>query len=196
MSYTYEYPRAALTVDVVVVAAPVDGRARVLLIRRKGPPFRGAWALPGGFVDIDEDVEAAARRELREETGLAVAKVRLLGVYGAVGRDPRGRTVSVVYLALHPGAPPAAVAGDDASGADWFALARPPSKVAFDHREILRDARRRLAALAERPEDLVRELLPPRLGFDAMLAAFRAALGSKIDRASLRRKLLRRGLLS
>src|SRR5437763_14741310 len=107
LPYCYEYPRPSLTVDMVVFA--LDGDAlRVLMIRRKRDPFAGTWALPGGFVDIDEPIEHAARRELEEETGLGrISLVAPIGVFGAPGRDPRGRTISVAHAAVVRGPLPA-----------------------------------------------------------------------------------------
>jgi 8-oxo-dGTP diphosphatase len=140
--FCYEYPRPAVTVDVVIVTR--EAKARVLLIRRKHPPFVDHWAIPGGFVDMDEPLEAAARRELREETGVRARKLEQLGTFGEPGRDPRARTISVVYLAqvdadkLHP------QANDDAAAVGWFPLARPPADLAFDHAQILAAARQRL----------------------------------------------------
>jgi 8-oxo-dGTP diphosphatase len=126
-----------LTVDVVVLAATGTSR-RVLLVQRGNPPFRGSWALPGGFVEEGEQVLEAAPRELAEETGLRVGELRLLGVYDTPGRDPRGWTVSVVYLARVSSE--VAVAGaDDASDARWFAEDELP-ELAFDHALILADA--------------------------------------------------------
>ena len=123
----------ALTVDCVVF----DARGRVLLIRRKNEPFKGAYALPGGFAEIGETVEAACRRELLEETGLEAGALRLVGVYSDPARDPRGHTVSVVYLAqLEHAAEPRA--GSDAAGAEWVADWR-KHKLAFDHAQILAD---------------------------------------------------------
>jgi 8-oxo-dGTP diphosphatase len=131
------YPRPMLTVDVVVLAGTEVSR-RVLLIQRGNPPFRGRWALPGGFVEEGEQVLEAAPRELAEETGLQLSELRLLGVYDTPGRDPRGWTVSVVYLAHVPNE--AIVAGtDDASDARWFAADDLP-ELAFDHEVILADA--------------------------------------------------------
>jgi 8-oxo-dGTP diphosphatase len=131
------YPRPMLTVDVVVLAGAGTSR-RVLLIQRGNQPFRNSWALPGGFVEQGEQVVEAASRELAEETGMRVGEPRLLGVYDTPGRDPRGWTVSVVYLARVPSE--AAVAGgDDASDARWFALDHLP-ELAFDHALILADA--------------------------------------------------------
>jgi ADP-ribose pyrophosphatase YjhB (NUDIX family) len=118
------------TTDVVVLRA-----GRVLLIRRRNPPE--GWALPGGFVDYGESAQAAAARELKEETGLEVATLRLLGVYSAPGRDPRFHTLTVVYLADATGEP---AAGDDAADVRWFALTALPEQIAFDHRQIIEDA--------------------------------------------------------
>jgi 8-oxo-dGTP diphosphatase len=124
----------ALTTDCVVF----DAQGRVLLIRRKHPPFEGEYALPGGFVDIGETVEAACRRELREETGLDAADLRLIGVFSKPGRDPRGHTVSIAFLAtLTSDAPP--VAGDDAASAEWVADWKGVA-IAFDHSQILQQA--------------------------------------------------------
>lgn len=133
-SYCYDYPRPAVTVDVAAVCRAVDGW-QVLLIRRRHDPFRGRWALPGGFVDIDEDLVDAARRELQEETGLAAGDLRQLVTVGTPGRDPRGRTISVVYLMVCERTE-ALVAGDDADRAEWFDLDAPPP-LAFDHAELL-----------------------------------------------------------
>jgi len=128
----------ALTVDVVALAG--DPVASVLLIERANDPFLGSWALPGGFVEPGERVPAAAARELHEETGLAAspASLELLGVYDTPGRDPRGQTVSVVYVLRAERELPAR-GGDDASRASWFALdALPP--LAFDHALVIADA--------------------------------------------------------
>ncbi len=126
-----------LTVDVVVLAG-AETSLRVLLIQRGNPPFRGSWALPGGFVEEGEQVVEAAPRELAEETGLRVGDLRLLGVYDTPGRDPRGWTVSVVYLARVPGEA-AVVGADDASDARWFGADDLP-ELAFDHALVLADA--------------------------------------------------------
>ena len=136
------YPPVAVTVDLVLFTIRGE-RLCVLAIKRGGEPFKGRWALPGGFVEADEGLEQAARRELREETGLEGARIHLeqLATYGDPGRDPRQRIVSVAYLGLAPGLP-APTAGDDAARAEWVEVdrliaARP--NVAFDHARILRD---------------------------------------------------------
>lgn len=128
-----------LTVDTVVLA-DVDGARRVLLVQRGNPPFKGAWALPGGFVEHGEQVVEAAPRELAEETGLRVpeGRLRLLGVYDTPGRDPRGWTVSAVYLA-RLASEPEPNGADDAADARWFDVDQLP-ELAFDHALILADA--------------------------------------------------------
>ena len=131
----------AVTVDAVVFVERPDGLA-VLLIRRANPPFQGKWALPGGFVDDDEDLAEAAARELAEETGVSGVALHQLGAYGAPGRDPRGRTVSIAYwgVAAQSVSPHA---GDDAAEADIVPVAETladPDRLAFDHHLILSDA--------------------------------------------------------
>ena len=139
----YSYPRPALTVDIVAIAASGAGPC-VLLIRRGEEPFRGTWALPGGFVDEQEPLERAARRELEEETGLASdAEFVQVGTFGDPGRDPRGWTVSVAFGVVLEGEPCAVAGGDDAHEAAWHPLDSPPP-LAFDHALILRAARERL----------------------------------------------------
>ncbi|HJZ55824.1 MAG TPA: NUDIX hydrolase [Gemmataceae bacterium] len=139
--FSYDYPRPALTVDVVL--ATRESRPRVLLIRRKHEPFAGSWALPGGFVDDGERLADAARRELREETGLATGDLEQLYTAGDPGRDPRGWTVSVVYLARVRAEELTPVAADDADAVGWFPLDELPA-LAFDHAMILARARARI----------------------------------------------------
>lgn len=133
----------ALTVDCVIY----DPRGRVLLIRRKNEPFKGAYALPGGFVDIGETVEAGCRREVREETGLDVGDLRLVGVYSDPSRDPRGHTASAAFLALLPEVE-TPTAGDDAAAAEWVGNWR-ETPLAFDHAQILEEAEKLRGALGQ-----------------------------------------------
>jgi 8-oxo-dGTP diphosphatase len=140
--FSYEYPRPALTVDLVLATREV--RPRVLLIRRKHEPFAGTWALPGGFVDDNERLVDAARRELREETGLSLVEMEQLYTAGDPGRDPRGWTVSVVYLVRVTADELKPVAADDAEALAWFPLDELPA-LAFDHAMILARARTRIA---------------------------------------------------
>jgi 8-oxo-dGTP diphosphatase len=137
MSYTYKYPRPAVTVDAVVFRKE-HNNLQILLIRRKNPPFEGMWALPGGFVDMDETLEEAAARELKEETGITLNNMKQLKAYGAVNRDPRHRTISIVFTGLINGHQEIK-AGDDAANAKWFPLNNLPP-LAFDHFEIVNDA--------------------------------------------------------
>ncbi len=145
--YTYEYPRPAVTVDAVIITR--EEKPRVLLIRRKHEPFAGMWAIPGGFVDMEESLEAAARRELQEETGVTVKQLEQLHTFGDPGRDPRGRTISIVFLGRADAANLKPQAADDAAAVAWHSLQRPP-RMAFDHAKILACARRRLAQEKQR----------------------------------------------
>jgi 8-oxo-dGTP diphosphatase len=140
--YCYDYPRPAVTVDIVILTRGT--KPRVLLIRRKNEPFAGMWAIPGGFVDMDETLEAAARRELREETGVEAALLQQLHTFGDPGRDPRGRTISIVYLARVHAKQVKPQAADDAAEVGWHDLGRLPA-LAFDHDQILACVRKRLA---------------------------------------------------
>ncbi len=131
MSFTYDYPRPMLTVDAVVFR--INGeKPEVLLIQRKHDPFAGMWALPGGYVDMNETVEEAIVRELEEETGLKTNNLRQLYTFSAIGRDPRGRTVSVTFFGLTDMNNSTVKGGDDASDAQWFAVENLP-QLAFDH---------------------------------------------------------------
>jgi 8-oxo-dGTP diphosphatase len=121
--------RYFVTVDAVTVAPSADGGPSVLLIRRAHDPFAGSWALPGGFVDSDEDLEQAARRELAEETGVVAHSMRQIGAFGDPGRDPRGRSISIAFLAVLD-AMSSAQAGDDAAEARWFPIDRVPEGLA------------------------------------------------------------------
>ena len=134
--YTYEHPHPAVTVDIVVFNL-YAGLLHVLLIQRAAEPFIGIWALPGGFVQMDEGLEEAARRELEEETGLKAVYLEQLYTFGRPDRDPRGRVITVVYLTLLPESAPVQIeGGDDATRADWFSVEHLPA-LAFDHAEIL-----------------------------------------------------------
>lgn len=138
MPYTYPYPRPMLTADCVVV----NSRDEVLLIRRGNEPFKGCWALPGGFMEMDETIEHCAVRELKEETGLHVSEqdIKLIGVYSAPNRDPRGRTVTAAYLVKNVECRMKdAHAGDDAAELRWWSLFALPT-LAFDHAQIVADA--------------------------------------------------------
>lgn len=169
MAYTYDYPRPAVTVDVVLLT-PVELALQVLLIQRKQPPFQNQWALPGGFMDMDEELIDAARRELEEETGITVSKLMQIGTFGTFGRDPRGRTLSVAYLALYCDNRKSLQAGDDAAAARWFNT-KMLSELAFDHAEILAAALQQLQQLAKEPEKLCHDLLVDKQHLPTILSA-------------------------
>lgn len=137
MPYTYSCARAALTADAVVFS---ESDQCILLIKRANEPFRGMWALPGGFVDPDEEPSVACRRELREETDLQLENGILIGVFGEKGRDPRGWTVSVAYLfKVDSEENSKGKAGSDSSELKWFSVNKLPP-LAFDHQKIIEEA--------------------------------------------------------
>ena len=136
MEYTYKYPRPAVTADCVVMTRETE--PKVLLIQRGEEPFKEAWAFPGGFMNMDETTEQCAIREMEEETGLRLSDVHQIGAYSKVDRDPRGRTITVAYLAIID--EPITVTGqDDAAKAEWWPLSELPH-LAFDHYDIMQDA--------------------------------------------------------
>ncbi len=136
MEYTYKYPKPSVTADCVVITN--ESQPKVLLIQRGNDPFKGQWAFPGGFMNMDETTEQCAIRELEEETGLVVSDLHQIGAYSKVDRDPRGRTITVAYLAIID--KPVIVHGqDDAAKAGWFPLSALP-ELAFDHADIMKDA--------------------------------------------------------
>lgn len=136
MPYTYDYPRPMVTVDIFLLRLH-NSRLEVLLIRRRNDPFKDKWALPGGYVEIDEPLPAAAERELREETAISGVPLLKLDVFGDPRRDPRGRTITVVYFGAVPcESSESANADDDAADVQWFPLSRLPD-LAFDHDHII-----------------------------------------------------------
>lgn len=136
MPFTYKYPRPAVTADCVVITK--EDTPKVLLIQRGDDTFKGCWAFPGGFMNMDETTEQCAIRELEEETGLKVEHIQQIGAYSKVDRDPRGRTVTVAYLAIVD-SPEVLEGQDDAAQAEWWSLSSLPP-LAFDHNDILKDA--------------------------------------------------------
>jgi len=192
MSHTYQYPRAALTVDCVVFGFD-DGELKILLIQRGLEPFKGKWALPGGFVRVDETLDAAARRELHEEAGLKNVFLEQLYTFGAVHRDPRERVVSVAYYALVAMSAHNTRAATDAADAQWFPISKIP-KLAFDHAEILATAIARLKAKV-RYEPIGFELLPDKFTLSQLQHLYEAVLATDLDKRNFRKKVLSYGLL-
>ena len=192
MKHTYEYPRAALTVDCVVFGFD-DTELKVLLIERGIAPFKGQWALPGGFVRVDETLDEAARRELMEETGLKKLFLEQLYTFSSVDRDPRERVISVAYYALTKPADHRTQATTDAADARWFPVRQIPA-LAFDHAHIFATALQRLRGKL-RYEPIGFELLPPKFTLSQLQQLYEAVLGTELDKRNFRKKVLSYGLL-
>src|ERR1043165_7366500 len=192
MPYSYKYPRAALTVDCVVFGFD-EGELKVLLIQRALEPFKGRWALPGGFVRVDETLDEAARRELAEEAGLKDVFLEQLYTFGAVDRDPRERVVSAAYYALVKLAAHETKAATDATDARWFPLSQVP-KLAFDHAGILATGMARLKSKV-RYQPIGFELLPPKFTLSQLQHLYEAVLETELDKRNFRKKVLSFGLL-
>ena len=192
--YTYEWPKADITVDCVLFGLTPDWRLEVVLIRRAEDPFKGRWALPGGFIEFlkGETSYEAARREMQEETGIEVAYLEQLGTFDAPDRDPRGRTFSVAHYALVRTQDHKPEAGSDASRAEWVsvwdALSFGKDSVAFDHSLILRTAVARLQAKI-RYAPVGFNLLPETFTLEQLRKVYQAILGSAIDPSNFRKKL-------
>jgi len=190
--HNYEYPRAALTVDCVVFGLD-DEDLKVLLIQRDLPPFEGQWALPGGFVRVQESLEEAARRELCEETGVDIAYLEQLYSFGAVDRDPRERVVTVAYYALVNLDSHTVQADTDARTAAWFAIDDAPP-LAFDHKQILEAAYVRLRAKV-RYQPIGFELLPAKFTLRQLQHLYETILDRPLDKRNFRKKVQSMGIL-
>jgi 8-oxo-dGTP diphosphatase len=193
MPFTYDHPHPAVTVDAVVFGYD-DADLKVLLIQRNGAPFRGRWALPGGFVEIDESLEDAVLRELEEETGITRLYLEQLYTFGAPKRDPRERVISVAYYALVKLTHHAVRAASDARNVAWFPVADLPA-LAFDHEEVLDVALRRLKAKI-RYEPVGFELLPAKFPLSELQRLYETILEQPLDKRNFRKKILSMGLLA
>lgn len=186
-AYTYDYPRPAVTVDCVVFGYDEED-LKVLLIQRDVDPYEGKWALPGGFVQMDEDLDAAALRELQEETGVNRVFLEQLYTFGAVDRDPRGRVVTVAYYALVKLLDHKVQAATDARNAAWFAITDLPA-LAFDHEAILDVAHERLRNKV-RYLPIGAELLPPKFTLTQLQRLYEAVLEEELDKRNFRKRIL------
>ncbi|MFN4140446.1 NUDIX hydrolase [Aestuariivirga sp.] len=185
--YCYDYPRPAVTADICLFTV-VEDYLRILLIRRGGEPFKGLWALPGGFLQEEETLDECAARELREETGVEVAHLEPFATFSDPRRDPRYRVITAAYFALIPAARHAIKSGSDADDAQWYSMARLPT-LAFDHRDIVRVARQALAEKLDR-EPLAFALLPPRFTLTQVQKVYEAVEGLPLDKRNFRRSIL------
>ena len=184
MQHCYDYPRPAVTTDIVVFTLRNE-RLSVLLIRRARDPYAGYWALPGGFVEPDETLERGALRELQEETGLTQVYLEQLYTFGEPQRDPRGRVISVAYLALAPLEALQPVAASDAAALDWFEAEHLP-EMAFDHRDILALARARLRAKLNY-STLAFKLLPETFTFHELQRVYEIIGEQVLDKRNFRK---------
>ena len=187
MAYTYEFARPALTVDIVVFALDEED-LQVMLIERDLAPFEGQWALPGGFVRVDETLDDAARRELQEETGLKDIYLEQLYTFGDVARDPRERVVTVAYYALVNLAGHDVHASTDARNAAWFSMNDLPA-LAFDHSTILAAAHERLRGKV-RYQPIGFELLPEKFTLRQLQHLYEVILDRELDKRNFRKKVL------
>ncbi len=181
-----DYPKPSVTVDVVIITLRGE-ELQVLLVKRDLAPYKGRWAIPGGFVHLDESLESAARRELREETGVTDVYLEQLYTFGDPGRDPRGRVISVAYIALVP-APLAVEAGSDAREARWWPLKELPA-LAFDHDKIVQLALTRLRYKIEYSAVGFR-LLPEVFALSELQRAYEIILGEPLDKRNFRRRIM------
>ena len=190
MPYTYEYPRPSVTVDVVIFTI-ADDDLKVLLIRRGAEPFKGKWALPGGFVEMEESLDKAAARELKEEVGVSDVYLEQLFTFGAPKRDPRGRVISVCYFALVDATRQTIRAASDAADAAWHSVFKLP-RLAFDHRQILDYAVWRLRNKIEWTT-VGYELLPPKFTLSELQRVYEIILQKPVDKRNFRKRILAQG---
>ena len=190
--YQYKFPHPAVTVDSVVFG--LDGEElKILLIRRKLDPFKGAWALPGGFIQMDESLEDAAKRELLEETGVEQLYLEQLSTFGNPDRDPRERVITVAYFAIVNLFDHKVMADSDAEEAGWFPVEDPP-ELAFDHETILAAALQRLQGKI-RYQPLVFEFLPEKFTLSQVQKLYETVLCRPLDKRNFRKKIQGTGLV-
>ena len=186
MAYTYNYPHPAVSVDIVIFTVR-DDALNVLLIERALPPHQGEWALPGGFIRLDESLKHAAWRELKEETGVNAAYLEQLYTFGHPKRDPRERVISVAYFALLPSDRLEIRAASDARNVAWFDVREVP-QLAFDHNKILTKARQRLAAKLEY-STIALQLMPDTFTLPELQHVYERIRGGPIDKRNFRKRI-------
>jgi 8-oxo-dGTP diphosphatase len=188
-TFSYPYPHPAVTTDVVVFTIRT-GRLHLLLVKRANPPFKGSWALPGGFLDIDEDLDTCAARELAEETGIGGVYLEQLYTFGATHRDPRERVISVAYYALIPeqalDAPPRAAS--DATAVAWFDIEELPA-LAFDHADVIDMAHRRLVAKLDY-STIAFQFMGNTFTLSELQGVYETLLNQPLDKRNFRKRIL------
>ena len=187
MSYSYDYPHPALTTDVVIFTIR-DQQLELLLIRRAGEPYKDSWALPGGFVGIDEDIEACALRELQEETSVTGVYLEQLYTFGRPNRDPRERVISVAYYALVPPGRIHIRAASDAKEVAWFQLDKLPP-LAFDHDSIVTMAHERLASKLNY-SNIALQFMSEKFTLSELQTVYESILGEDLDKRNFRKRVL------
>lgn len=185
--YQYEYPHPAVTTDIVIFTIR-DKQLKLLLIMRGGAPYKGKWALPGGFVQLNEDLESGARRELAEETGITGVYLEQLYTFGAVDRDPRERVITVAYYALIPSDKIVLQAATDAEAVGWFSMDELPN-LAFDHKEIVDMAHQRLVAKLDY-STIAFQFMPEEFSLSELQAVYEIILREEMDRRNFRKWVL------
>ena len=190
MSYSYQYPHPAVTTDVVVFTI-LDYKLQILLIKRGAPPFQGYWALPGGFLEIDEDLEACALRELKEETGITGVYLEQLYTFGKPDRDPRERVISVTYYALAAPDKLTIKAASDAADARWYAMDDLP-ELAFDHQEVIQLAHQRLVAKLNY-STIAFQFMPDNFTLSELQGVYEILLNETLDKRNFRKWILSLG---
>ncbi len=185
--YQYEYPHPAVTTDIVIFTVR-DKQLKLLLIMRGGEPFKGKWALPGGFIELDEDLETGARRELAEETGVSGVYLEQLYTYGAVDRDPRERVITVAYSALIPSDKIVLQAATDAEAVGWFSMDESPT-LAFDHKKIVDMAHQRLVAKLDY-STIAFKFMPEEFTLSELQDVYEIILREEMDRRNFRKWML------
>lgn len=193
MAYTYEFPRPSVSVDCVIFGLDASDKLKVLLIQRGNDPYKDYWALPGGFVIMEEDLETAALRELEEETGVKNVFIEQLYTFGAPKRDPRGRVITVAYYALinlteHP-----VKASSDARNVKWYEIDKLP-QLAFDHQAIFETAINRLRSKV-RYQPIGFELLPEEFTLPQLQRLYETILGRELNKRNFRTRILKMGIL-
>ena len=187
MSYTYQHPHPAVTTDIVIFTIRQD-ELKVLLVKRANAPFQGEWALPGGFVGLEESLEEGARRELQEETGVAGVYLEQLYTFGKPDRDPRERVITVAYYALIPTDEVEIRAATDAEGVSWYGMEELP-QLAFDHAEILDAAHERLVAKLEY-STIAFQFMPKDFTLTELQTVYELILREPVDKRNFRKRIL------